>query len=229
MGKDQLRVTALALGETWSRDGAAAKARDFLVGSGFEIKVLRNTSLVVEFYRQEPMENMRTYRTKVEVPLARVRGASFAGGVLTVATSGPFQTATGTQPWDGALRRRGKVAWTGAAGGSLAAAAASERLLVCAIANTEARVRKDLKKLLDVGWCDADLGAPATAVPAVARGDDAAAAPPKRRFGEEEAFFDAVCPEGARGLLGPLLGLPPAKKKTKKAPGVRDATNAPWF
>ena len=51
----------------------------------------------------------------------------------------------------------------------------------------------------------------------------------ERRFGEEEAFFDAVCPEGARGLLGPLLGLPPAKKKTKKAPGVRDATNAPWF
>ena len=93
------------------------------------------------------------------------------------------------------------------------------------VGNTEARLKKDLAALLACGWNPA-LGNPRTAVPL---GSAPAVDAPKRRFGEEEAYLDALCPEGARGLLGPLLGLaPPKKAKVGRAKprGVTDATNA---
>lgn len=230
MGKDQLKVTALALGDgVWSRDGAAALRGDFLVGSGFEIKVLRHKTLVLEWYRQEPMNAMITWRTKLEIPLSQVAGASLQGKTLTVVAGagGSFAVDSGKQPWDGAKRQRAKVTWGAgeALPEDLVGAARSETVLVAEVGNTEARLKKDLAALLACGWNPA-LGNPRTAVPL---GSAPAVDAPKRRFGEEEAYLDALCPEGARGLLGPLLGLaPPKKAKVGRAKprGVTDATNA---
>ena len=87
-------------------------------------------------------------------------------------------------------------------------------------------------------WDEATLGPARTSVPCGEVPADETGA--KRRFGEEEAYIDALCPEGARGLLAPLLSAPswesilsgpPPTKKSKLAPpkkkGVRDATNDP--
>ena len=155
MTKSLLICTRLQVNSYERRGGQRdSTARVFnLKGEGvINIKILRKKIFVVEWSETTDMQTMFTQRTKIEVDLPLVQGAVFHDGVLKVSfKKGSARSMVGAQPWNREKKQRDKCQWlkshTGPA--NLADACVGAQSITMSLHNTETKIRKDLRCILE--------------------------------------------------------------------------------
>jgi hypothetical protein len=155
MTKSLLICTKLQVGPYVRRGGQRdSSTRVFNIkGEGvINIKILRKKIFVVEWSETTDMQTMFTQRTKIEVALPLVEHATFNSGELIVHFApGSARSMVGAQPWNRAKQQRDKCQWLKDHSGPalLSNACMDANKLVCILHNTEAKIRKDLKCILE--------------------------------------------------------------------------------
>lgn len=118
-----------------------------------EVKVLRHKSLVVSWH-WKLADGLTTQHQKVEIALADIGSADLSqqagdGMLLTVRfTAGSAGCFDGFQCFDSVKKHNGRCIWQPA---REAFSTADSTKLSCALTNSEAKIRKDLKDLLSIG------------------------------------------------------------------------------